>query len=285
MLRAALASASLALLATASPAAAAIAPDVAHSPNAEDMRTAYWAMLVLASVIGLALVAGLITAIRRFRSTGPRDEPRRLTAGRGVIAKVAGALSLLVLAVFVFGLVVSSGVRDATAEEGTEEIEVDAVAQQWVWRFEYPAQADGSFSEGIATVFSYQELVVPVDTVVNLNIDSTDVVHSWFVPALGPQVWAVPGEILETSFVADEEGLYTGRSTVFSGTAYPTMRATVKVVSADEYEDYIEGLNSALQEGQEAVQDAAETTEASQDSTATNPDDAAAEESESDGGD
>ena len=89
----------------------------------------------------------------------------------------------------------------------------------------------------------------------NLNIDSTDVLHSWFVPALGPQVWAVPGEIQELSFIADEEGLYRGRSTVFSGAAgYPVMRANVRVVSAQEYEDYIEGLNADLQEGQEAVQ-------------------------------
>ena len=88
--------------------------------------------------------------------------------------------------IFIFGVVVSNGVKDATAEEGVEEIEINAVAQQWLWRFEYPEQAEGSFSEGIATVFSYNELVVPVDTLVHLNIDSTDVIHSWFVPALGP---------------------------------------------------------------------------------------------------
>ncbi len=81
---------------------------------------------------------------------------------------------------------------------------------------------------------------MPVDTLVHLNIDSTDVVHSWFVPALGPQVWAVPGEIQETSFIADEEGLYQGRSTVYSGTGYPTVRTNVRVVSADEYADYID---------------------------------------------
>jgi cytochrome c oxidase subunit 2 len=256
MLRA-LGGASLGLLALASPAGAAIAPDVAHSPNAEDMRVAYWVMLIVGSVVILGLIGGLLVAVRRFRTTGHGDEPRRLTAGSGIIAKAAGGLSVLVLAVFIFGVAVSSGVRDATAEEGTEEIDVKAIGQQWLWRFEYPAQAEGSFSEGISTIFSYSELVVPVDTKVNLSIDSTDVIHTWFVPALGPQVWAVPGEVTETSFIADEEGLYTGSSTVYSGSSYPTMRSIVKVVSADEYEDYIAGLNASIQAGQSAVQEPA----------------------------
>jgi cytochrome c oxidase subunit II len=245
--------AALAALVLATPASAAIAPDVAHSPNAEDQRTAYWVMLGLATLIGLGLGGGLLLAVSRFKSAGTGSEPRRLEAGRGVIAKIAGGLTLVVVGTFIFGVIVSNGVKEATAEEGVEELDINAVAQQWLWRFEYPEQSERSASEGIATIFSYAELVVPVDTKVNLEIDSTDVVHSWFVPALGPQIWAVPGEITETSFIADEEGLYQGRSTIFSGSAYPTMRATVKVVSADEYEDYIAGLGAELEEGQAAV--------------------------------
>lgn len=240
------------------------------------MRTAYWVMLIVATLIGIALIGGLLVAVRRFRSTGTADEPRRLTAGRGVIAKAGIGLGVVSLAIFVFGVVVSNGVRDATAEEGADEIEIQAVAQQWLWRFGYPEQAEGSFSEGISTIFSYGELVVPVDTVVNLNIRSTDVLHSWFVPALGPQVWAVPGETAELSFVADEEGLYQGRSTIFSGAAgYPVMRAWVRVVSADEYADYIEGLNNDLGEGQAAVHEAVQTESASEASDETSSDPAA----------
>ena len=46
----------------------------------------------------------------------------------------------------------------------------------------------------------------------------------------------MPGEVVETSFRAEEEGVYEGQSTQFSGTAYPAMRAWVRVVSLDEYE-------------------------------------------------
>ena len=200
-------------------------------------------MLVVATVLALGLIGGLVVAVRRFRSTGSEEEPRQPHRWARVHRQGRRRpRPALALAIFIFGVVVSNGVKKATAEDGAEEIEINAVAQQWLWRFEYPEQAEGSFSEGISTIFSYGELVVPVDTLVHLNIDSTDVIHSWFVPALGPQIWAVPGETQETSFIADEEGVYPGRSTVFSGAAgYPVMRAIVRVVSAEEYADLHRG--------------------------------------------
>jgi cytochrome c oxidase subunit II len=259
-------------LAAATPASAAIAPSEGVTSGADDMRLAYWVMLVVTVLLSLALIAGLLMAARRFRAKEGAAEPRRLSAGRGVIAKIGAGLTVLALALFVFGIVASDGVNEATAEDGAEEIDIDAIGQQWLWRFEYPRQVEGPFSEGIATVFSYGELVVPVDTVVNLNIDSTDVIHSWFVPELGPQVWAVPGEVQETSFRAEEEGTYESISTVFSGSGYPTMRATVRVVSAEEYESYLDDLTADLQEGQAAVAEANETEIASEDSQTTDTD-------------
>src|SRR5918998_903161 len=122
--------AALFALALAQPASAAIAPDAAHSPNAEDMRVAYWVMLVVATLIGAGLIGGLPGGIRGFPNTRPVTDPRRLTAGRGVIAKIGAGLAVLSVAIFVFGIVVSNGVREATAEEGAEEIEIDAIAQQ-----------------------------------------------------------------------------------------------------------------------------------------------------------
>lgn len=262
----ALAGATLALGLIAAPAGAAIAPDVAHSPGAEDIRTAYWVMLVVASVIGVALLAGLLTAARRFRARGGHAEPRRLTAGRGAIGRVGAGLGALALVIFIFGVIMTGGARDVTADESSEALEIDAIAQQWLWRFEYPAESGGAASPGIATTFSYTELVVPVDTPVNLSIDSTDVLHSWFIPALGPQVLAVPGEVTETSFIADEEGYYEGKSTQFSGTSFPAVRSNVRVVSREEYDAYVTALGEDLAAGQSAVQqqvgaNAAEGTE------------------------
>lgn len=138
-------------------------------------------------------------------------------------------------------------------------IEIGVVGQQWLWRFFYPggASASGSYSPSGGRpgdrTFSYTTLVVPVDTPIILNITSTDVMHRWFVPALGGQVDAVPGHVAQAWFKADRTGTFPGQSTAFSGTGYSTMRTYVKVVSQAAYEAYLRRQTADLREAQDYV--------------------------------
>jgi cytochrome c oxidase subunit 2 len=278
-------------LAWAAPAHA-IGPADAHSPNAEAINSAFWVLLVVVVAVAVVINAALIVALVRFRERRGR-EPSRFAAGRGALRPVVGALSLLAVVIFVYGVVVTNDVREieqsgpnglgaaqtaqvgvkglpaSAAIEGTESatgeepitgaeptetspLQIDAIAQQWLWRFEYPGGQPGQ------RTFSYGELVVPVDTTVILDITSTDVLHTWWVPALGGQVQAAPGDVTRTWFKADEEGRYPGRSTVFSGTGYPVMRAWVRVVSVPAYQAHIERLKAGLAEAQGIVQETQE---------------------------
>ena len=124
-------------------------------------------------------------------------------------------------------------------------LKINVIGQRWLWRFEYPGGRPGD------RVFSYGELVVPVDTTVLLHVTSTDVIHRWFIPALGGQVDAVPGDTADTWFRADREGIYHGQSTSFSGTSYAAMRAWVRVVSAHAYQQFIQQKRSELRRGPE----------------------------------
>jgi cytochrome c oxidase subunit 2 len=273
----------LAIALAAAPAAQAIelAPPEPHSPNAEAIRSSYWVMLVIAFALVALINAALIAAVVRFRHRRGR-EPVRFAAGRGALRPVLGALTLLAVAVFVYGVVRTEDVRSiepsgpdglgaaqtaqvgvkgappvslletetATSDEPQGEagaLVIDAIAQQWLWRFEYPGHQPSDPS------FSYGELVVPVDTAVILNVTSTDVLHSWWVPALGGQVQASPGEVSQTWFKADEVGRYPGSSTIFSGTAYPAMRSWVRVLTTPEYQDYIEQRDTEIREAQATV--------------------------------
>jgi cytochrome c oxidase subunit 2 len=277
LFRRAAALALLALAILAVPAGAdGIAPVDAHSPNADDIRTTYWVMLAITTLLGLAALGGLGAAVSRFRE-GKSPQARRITAGRGAVRKVTLPLAVLALAIFIFGIAMTESAQkvepagpdgltgEATAQVGVSDVptgdqapvHVNVIGQQWLWRFEYP---DVSERDDISTVFSYGELVVPVDTPVVLDITSTDVLHRWFVPALGGQVEAVPDEHSQTWFKADAEGVYKGVSTMFSGSNYPAMRATVRVVGADEYNTYLEDLAGDIQTAQTAVQQAGADT-------------------------
>lgn len=264
-----------------------LGPEEPHSPNAETINSTYWVVIAIVVALIIAINAAMIVAVVRFRERRGR-EPARFAAGRGALRPAIAALTALALALFVFGVVQTADVRSVepsgpnglgasqTAQVGvsdlpapsalegqesatsgepisgsepgeTAPLEIDAIAQQWLWRFEYPGGTPGR------RTFSYGELVVPEDTAVVLNINAIDVLHSWWVPSLGGQVQAVPGDVVQTWFKADEVGRYSGRSTIFSGTSFPEMRAWVRVVTVPEYQQYIEQLKKDLTEAQGTV--------------------------------
>ena len=259
-------SAALAVLALALPAAAQavpFGPEPGRSPNADDTTTVYWVMFVLAVLIVVAVNLALIAAVVRFRARRGR-EPARVRGGRRIQPRAAALLALLAVVVFVVGVISTTRVLDVepSGPEGLEAssartaqldlslpegdaapLTILASGQQWVWRYQYP---DGTFS--------FYELVVPVDTAVVLRLDSTDVVHRWWVPELGGKFDAVPGRDNGTWFKAEEEVVFEGQSAAFSGTGYATMRARVRVVSAPEYEAWLEQQSADIQDSQEAVQ-------------------------------
>jgi cytochrome c oxidase subunit II len=258
--------AALAVPALALPAAAEavpFGPEPGRSPNADDTATVYWVMFVLAVVIVVAVNAALIAAVVRFRARRGR-EAVRMRGGRRIQPRAGGLLALFAVVVFVIGIVSTTRVLDVepSGPEGLEAssartaqldlslpegdpqpLSIVASGQQWVWRYEYP---DGTFS--------FYELVVPVDTAVVLRLESTDVVHRWWIPELGGKFDAVPGREDQTWFKAEEEGVYEGQSAAFSGAGYATMRARVRAVSAPEYEAWLDQQAADIQDAQEAVQ-------------------------------
>jgi cytochrome c oxidase subunit 2 len=256
----------LALL--AAPAGASVlGPRAGHSPNADDIRTAYWVAIVVGAVLIVTVHAFLIAALLRFRARRGRS-PRPFMAGARAFVRPAAPLVAVAVGLFVFAIVMMTKARDvqATGPEGlgangdlvaqvggltiptgSKALNVNVVGQRWLWRFEYPGGRPGD------RIFSYGELTVPVDTTVLLHLTSTDVTHRWFVPALGGQVDALPGQDVATWFRADETGTYHGQSTAFSGTSYATMRAWVHVVTPQEYQRFIDRKREQLATAQDYV--------------------------------
>jgi cytochrome c oxidase subunit 2 len=249
-----LALAGIVLALLAAPAGASVfGPRAGHSPNADEIRTAYWVAIVVGALLIVAVHVFLIAALVRFRARRGRS-PRRFTAGARAFVRPTVPLVAVAVGLFVFGIVMMTRARDvqATGADGlgadsdlvaqvnglsippdSKALNINVVGQRWLWRFEYPGGRPGD------RLFSYGELTVPVDTTVLLHVSSTDVTHRWFIPALGGQVDAIPGQDAGTWFRADDVGTYHGQSTSFSGTSYAVMRGWVHVVTPQAYQDFI----------------------------------------------
>lgn len=231
-----------------------LAPESPASSEAGAMRTAYVVMAVVALLLALAVIAAVLRVVRRSRGR-EADNARRTRGTSGVQRRVGIGLGAAALVLFVLGVVLGERAREAEAQASAEPIAIDAFGQQWLWRYEYPGGEEAVDDYSGDEPYSYQELVVPVDTPIELSVGSTDVIHRWWVPALARSAEAVPGQLNTISFTADETGTYEGRSTEFSGPGYATMRTEVHVVEPDEYQAFLKQRTQEIIDARQAVQD------------------------------
>jgi cytochrome c oxidase subunit 2 len=219
-----------------------------HSPGTDQIDTLLWIGFVAATIVIVAINGALIYAVRRYR--GARGaEPSQVRGGRRTQFRAAAGLTVFAAAILVVSLVYTGKARETPstgpaglASARSQPLKIETTGQQWLWRYEYPNKA-----------FSYYKLVVPVDTTVELDLVSTDVIHTWDVPQLAGKRDAVPGKTNHVVFRADEEGVYRGQSATFSGQAYGAMRTEVDVVSPQKYEAFIKRQRADIQAAQDRV--------------------------------
>lgn len=219
-----------------------------HSPGTDQIDTLLWIGLVAATILIVAVTVALLFVVRRFRSERGA-QPRQLLSGRGLQLRVGAFLTFFAALLFILGVVFTDNARErpSTGEAGlasaeSEPLKIKATGQQWLWRYDYPNGA-----------FSYYKLVVPSGTAIELELLSTDVVHTWNVGELARKADAVPGKTNRVFFTTDDLGSYVGDSATLSGQAYASMGTEVEVVSPEDYEAFIETQKEDIQAAQDRV--------------------------------
>lgn len=138
------------------------------------------------------------------------------------------------------------------------ELTVKVTGYQWYWGYEY-ADDDVGFDSILLTeeerlamkpsqprlLTVDNEVVVPVDTTVRLQVTAADVIHAFAVPSFGVKVDAVPGRLNESWFNVRKEGIYYGQCSELCGKDHAYMPIVIRVVSKQEYADWM----TALKEG------------------------------------
>ncbi|WP_255616475.1 cytochrome c oxidase subunit II [Microvirga puerhi] len=125
---------------------------------------------------------------------------------------------------------------------------VKVTGYAWYWGYEYPADQGGGFKFDSNMVDAKDlkpgqprlltvdnEMVVPVNKIVKVQVTAADVLHSFAMPSFGIKVDAVPGRLNETWFKAEAEGTYHGQCSELCGNGHPYMPITIRVVSEQQY--------------------------------------------------
>jgi cytochrome c oxidase subunit 2 len=129
-------------------------------------------------------------------------------------------------------------------KNGGPVLRIHVNGQQYIWRYDYP---------GDGQLFSYEEMVVPTDTTVVLELEASDVIHSWWIPKFGPKADAVPGYVNETWFKVPKEGVYRGQCAELCGPNHADMRAKVVAVSPEKFQQWAQNKRDEIQKAGEEL--------------------------------
>src|ERR1700744_3790929 len=189
--------------------------------------------LILLNSLGimLAIVIPVILAILGvafwFRASNERARYRPNFA-------YSGRLELLVwsipaMTVFLVGGVAWVGSHDVSPRKpiasDVKALRVQVTSLDWKWLFIYPDQ-------GIASV---NRLTIPVGTPISLELTSSGVMNSFFVPQLGSQIYTMAGMITRLYLLADHPGTYRGFSAQFSGEGFADMHFDAEAVTDEKF--------------------------------------------------
>ena len=210
------------------------APVEPESPNAEGISQSYWFVSAFALGIFLLVEVLLVVFVVRYRR---RNRPRTADgaqihgANRLELAWTVGpVLILFAIAAFVFAKL--PGIQDVPASAaGDENLVVDVTGTQFMWEFRYP--------NGVVTA---DRMRAPEGRTVELRVTAPDwdVIHSWWIPALGGKIDAIPGTVNTTWFEAQRPGVFPGQCAELCGIYHARMTVSVEVLPAEEFDAWLE---------------------------------------------
>ena len=198
-----------------------------RGPTAQGIAQLSWTMIIVLSIAYLITMAMIVFAIIQGRR-GARADVR---TGRNVVITWGLAVPLAVLAGILF---FSIGVgRMLSVEPFKEALTIHVTGKQWWWKVSYMKGSD-------VIAETANEIHVPVNTPVKVKLNSTDVIHSFWVPNLHGKMDLIPGRTNETWFRADAEGVWRGECAEFCGAQHAHMAFEVIAEPANKFYEWLD---------------------------------------------
>jgi cytochrome c oxidase subunit II len=200
------------------------------SEELDRIAAIYWFVTIISIVIFSLVGAVVVFSVWKWRV--PLDDDRDgppIHGHTGLEILWTAVPAVLVTAIGIVSAVVLA--RNADADN---PLEVQAIGQQFAWKFAYPDFQDGD--EPLTT----GELVLPVGRAAHFTMTAVDVIHSFWVPNFGQKMDAVPGIETEIVVTPKRTGEFAVVCTELCGLGHATMRARARVVSDAEFQSWVQ---------------------------------------------
>jgi cytochrome c oxidase subunit 2 len=209
------------VMGTAGCGGAASALNPAGSP-ADDIAGLFWWMTAGATVVWLSVLAIAIVAARAEPNGDREAQAKRLI--------IAGAAvpTVVLTGLLAYGLTM---LPRALAPAAEDTLRVWVHGEQWWWRIHYQPAAGPPFVLA-------NEIRLPVGRPVEFLLESDNVIHSFWVPALGGKMDLIPGRTNRLLLRPTKVGTFDGMCAEFCGRAHAKMRLAVVVLPVDEFENW-----------------------------------------------
>jgi cytochrome c oxidase subunit 2 len=211
------------------------------SPVMDSIIRFHDGLVVIITVITLFVLALLITVVLKFNARS-NPVPSRTTHN----TTIEVAWTLIPVLILVSIAVPSFRLLFEELDIPKADLTVKATGKQWYWSYAYPDNGKFEFDSLLAEnkqprlLGVDNELVVPVNKVVVVQVTGADVIHSFAVPAFGIKIDAIPGRLNETWFKATKTGMFYGQCSELCGRDHAFMPIAVRVVSDQDFAAWVE---------------------------------------------
>jgi cytochrome c oxidase subunit 2 len=213
----------------------------AATPVMENLTWFHNFLFVLITVITLFVLGLLIAVVVKFNAKA-NPVPSKTT--HNTLIEVAWTLIPVLILV---GIAVPSfRLLFEELDIPKADLTIKATGKQWYWSYAYPDNGKFEFDSLLATdkmprlLAVDNEVVVPVNKVIRVQVTGADVIHSFAVPSFGIKIDAIPGRLNETWFKATKTGWFYGQCSELCGKDHAFMPIAVHVVSDQEFAAWVE---------------------------------------------
>ena len=194
-----------------------------NSPQALAVSNLFWGSLVIAAII-FAIVAGLVFyAVVRFRHRGETEEPPQIQGNNRLEVTWTAIPAVILVGIFV---VTVPTMRIADPPVRGQQPDLVVVGHQWWWEVRYP-------KSGVVTA---NEIHIPTDRQILVQLEAADVIHNFWAPELGIKRDMIPGKTNYIWIAADNPGTFGGACSEYCGQHHAWMRLLVMAHPQAEFE-------------------------------------------------